>query len=49
MNETTKQNKHNIFSSKTFHKQNLFITLRCNLMGKPLHKRDNNTDKALLQ
>lgn len=32
-----------------FHKQNLFITLRSNLMGEPLHKRDNNTDKALLQ
>lgn len=32
-----------------FHKQNLFITLRSNLMGEPLHKKDNNTDKALLQ
>lgn len=32
-----------------FHKQNLFITLRSDLMGEPLHKRDNNTDKALLQ
>lgn len=32
-----------------FHKQNLFITLRSNLMGEPLRKRDNNTDKALLQ
>ena len=49
MNETIKQNKHNIFSSKMFHKQNIFITLCSNLMGEPLHIRDNNTDKALLQ